>query len=61
MNQDKANMKIRLALKGKDIPYWQIARKMGVSEQTLVRWMREPLPEEVEQRMTALIESWALK
>ena len=58
MIQENANMKLRLALKGNDIPYWQMAKKLGVSEQTFVRWMREPLPVEMEQTITRLIENW---
>ncbi|WP_088185865.1 hypothetical protein [Desulfosporosinus sp. FKA] len=58
MIKEKANMKLRLALKGKNIPYWQMAKKLGVSEQTFVRWMREPLPAKTEQKIACLIEDW---
>jgi len=53
--KEKANADIRKRLKEKKIPYWQLCRKLEISEQTLVRWLREPLPQEVEQRIVNLL------
>lgn len=56
--KEKANADIRMRLKGKKIPYWQLCKKLDISEQTLVRWLREPLPQEVEQRIKDLLKVW---
>ena len=39
----KANSKIREMLRAEKIPYWRLGEELGVSEQTVLRWMRTPL------------------
>lgn len=51
-----ANKEIRERAKQAGVKHWQIAIQMGVSEQTLVRWLRTPLDENKEQRIAAAIE-----
>ena len=51
-----ANNKIREKAKKAGVKHWQIAIQMGVSEQTLVRWLRTPLDHNKEQRIAAAIE-----
>lgn len=51
-----ANNEIREQARTAGVRHWQIANAMGVSEQTLVRWLRTPLDECKRQRITAAIE-----
>ena len=51
-----ANNEIREKAKQAGVKHWQIAIHLGVSEQTLVRWLRTPLDECKEQRIAAAIE-----
>lgn len=51
----KENGGIRRAARAADIPYWRIARAIGISEPTLIRWLRVPLPEDKEQRIMEAI------
>ncbi len=51
----KENEKIRKAARIAGVPFWKVAAAIGVSEPTLIRWLRFPLPEEKEDRiMTAI-------
>lgn len=51
----KANQPLRNELKEKGIPYWQIAKHVGVNETTIVRWLRVPLiPEQAERIRVAI-------
>jgi transposase-like protein len=40
--------------KGK-IPLWRIAKKVGVHEMTVIRWMREEMDEEKKARVLSAI------
>lgn len=40
------NIQLRSVLKMKGIPFWKIAKIIGISEPTMTRWMREPLSKE---------------
>lgn len=51
----KANQAIRKAARIADIPLWMIAAEVGVSEPTLLRWLRFPLEQEREQQVMAAI------
>ena len=42
----KANGEIRETARKAKVKHWEIAERLGVSEQTLVRWLRVPLPRE---------------
>lgn len=44
------NRTVRKAAMTAGISLWQIAEKLGVSESTFHRWLRNPLPAEVEQK-----------
>lgn len=37
------NERIKCTLRANAIPQWRLAQTAGVSEQTLIRWLREPL------------------
>lgn len=51
----KANQVVRKAARVAGIPLWMIAAEVGVSEPTLLRWLRFPLsPEREQQIMTAI-------
>ncbi len=51
----KENQAVRRAAKSAGVPLWKVAAAIGVSEPTIIRWLRFPLPEEKERRiMTAI-------
>lgn len=51
----KENQSVRRAARVAGVPLWKVAAAVGVSEPTLTRWLRAPLPEDKEQRiMTAI-------
>lgn len=52
----KVNNHIRERAAKAGVKHWQIAAECGVSEQTLVRWLRFPLPPEKEAIIIAAIE-----
>ena len=37
------NERIKRTLRTNAIPQWRLAQDAGISEQTLIRWLREPL------------------
>jgi len=43
------NQKVRKAARAALVPLWKVAAEMGISEATLTRWLRNPLPEEKER------------
>ena len=43
-----ANKGIRELIEKNNIKHWRVALQLGVSEQTLVRWLRVPLPKDKE-------------
>lgn len=43
---DQPNSEFRRLCKKHGIPLWRIAQKANVSEQTLIRWLREELTDE---------------
>ncbi len=47
----KANQEIREKAQMSHIALWQIAHHIGVSEPTMIRWLRIPLSAEREQRI----------
>lgn len=51
----KENQSVRRAARVAGVPLWRVATAIGVSEPTLTRWLRVPLPEDKERRiMTAI-------
>ena len=49
------NKTVRREARSAGVPLWKVAATIGVSEPTLTRWMRFPLPEDKEQRIMAAI------
>lgn len=50
-----ANERIRKELKSNGMFLWQVAKVLGVSESTLIRWMREELPENKQKEILNII------
>lgn len=55
----KANSDIRNEAKSHGIKHWQIAEKIGVSDQTIMRWLRVPLSDERKRMIIEAIEELA--
>lgn len=53
---EQPNMQIRKECKRYGIPLWMLAQKVGISEQTLIRWLREELSEERRAQLNLIIE-----
>ena len=51
-----ANKIIREELKERGVRHWELAHELGVSEQTLVRWLRFELSEDRQLDMLMRIE-----
>ena len=51
-----ANNIIREELKQRGVRHWQLAHALGISEQTLVRWLRFELSEDKQLAMLEKIE-----
>lgn len=51
----KANQKVREQAQKKRVKHWQIAERLGISEPTIMRWLRVPLTEEREKAILAAI------
>lgn len=49
------NVKIRKAARIAGIPLWSVAASIGISEPTLTRWLRFPLPQEKEHLILTTI------
>lgn len=54
-----ANKIIREELKEKKVRHWELAHELGISEQTLVRWLRFELNENKQMDMLLKIEEIA--
>lgn len=55
----KANAIIREELKAKGVRHWELAHELGVSEQTLIRWLRFEMDEDKQMEMLEKIEAIA--
>ena len=55
----KENMIIREELKTRGVRHWELAHELGVSEQTLVRWLRFEMDEDKQMDMLETIETIA--
>jgi ribosome-binding protein aMBF1 (putative translation factor) len=51
-----ANKIVREELKSRGVRHWELAHALGVSEQTLVRWLRFELDEDKQLDMLEKIE-----
>ena len=54
-----ANKIIRDELKARGVRHWELAHELGISEQTLVRWLRFELDEDRQLEMLMKIEEIA--
>ena len=54
-----ANKIIRDELKARGVRHWELAHELGISEQTLVRWLRFELSEDRQLEMLMKIEEVA--
>lgn len=52
----KANQGVRDSAHSAGVPFWKIAAAINISEPTLTRWLRFPLPAEKERRILDAIE-----
>lgn len=52
----KANKIVRDELKTRGVRHWELAHELGISEQTLVRWLRFELSEDKQLDMLEKIE-----
>ena len=52
----KANSELRDCLHRERITQWQLGAVMGVSEMTVIRWLRTPLTPERRQKITQAVE-----
>ena len=50
-----SNMTIRTAMKKKGMAQWQLGELLGVSENTINRWLRKELPEKEKEKILKLI------
>ena len=52
----KPNMDIRNLAKDNGVYLWEIAKYIGVTEQTIIRWLRrEPMPEDKQLKVVDAI------
>ena len=51
----KENQGVRNAARSAGVPLWKVAAAISISEPTLIRWLRFPLPEDKERRIMAAI------
>ena len=51
-----ANKIVREELKSRGVRHWELAHELGVSEQTLVRWLRFELDEDRQLDMLTKVE-----
>ena len=51
------NTEIREAIKKARVKHWEVASALGISEYTLVRWLRFPLSEERRAAILKAIET----
>lgn len=50
------NTDVRRAIAEAGLHHWELAEKLGISENTLVRWLRYQLPEEKKRLILDTIE-----
>lgn len=55
----KANEMVRATAKAQKVPLWKVAVRMGISEPTLIRWLRLPLEPDREAAIMAAIDAIA--
>lgn len=55
------NQEIRQAIKAAGLKQWQVAKAIGVSEYSFIRWLRDELPEERRKIVYRAIEELSRK
>lgn len=55
----KSNQTIRESAKKNGVKHWEIAQHLGISEPTIMRWLRVPLSPEREMAIMNAIEAIA--
>lgn len=55
----KENNHIRRAARVAGVPLWAVAAELDISEPTLMRWLRVPLPQDRENQVMAAIDHLA--
>ena len=55
------NTEIRKAIKAAGLFQWQVAKACGISEVTLIRWLRDELSEERRKAIFSAIETLSRK
>ena len=55
----KANMDLRCTVWAAGIPLWAVAEELGVSTDTMYRWLRKPLSEERRAQFEKAIQNLA--
>jgi len=51
------NQEIRKAIKAAGLKQWEVARACGITEYTLIRWLRDELSEERKKAIFGAIEA----
>lgn len=51
----QANIDVKKAARAAGVPQWMICERLGISEPTLTRWLRQPLPDEKKKRILEVI------
>lgn len=51
-----ANAELRGYMRQVGVPYWKLAKKLNVAESTLIRWLREELPEAKKNNYMKLVD-----
>lgn len=59
--KQKANKVIRKMFKDKGVFQWEVAESLGVSEVTLIRWLRTPLTDEKKENVIKAINKASTK
>lgn len=50
------NNEVKQAMKSRGVKQWAVAKEIGVSEATMVRWLRDILPDERRMAIFAAID-----
>ena len=51
-----ANKELRRLAKASGVPMWRVAKRLGISEVTISRWLREELSAEKRELILSIIE-----
>ena len=55
----KANLDLRCSAWASEVPLWAVAEEMGISVDTMYRWLRKPLSEERRAQFEKAIQNLA--